>query len=146
MSDSKSRPDAVALAALAELEIYDAQGKQVKFGTLFADGKAVVVFIRHFLCCTCQAYVTAISRVATPARLQAADARLAVIGCGDPGFIPAYAEKTACQGAMYADPDRKVFQALGMNIESVDRTPAGQALKSYVPQNSTLARAAEGIA
>ncbi|KAI4520279.1 hypothetical protein K525DRAFT_286194 [Schizophyllum commune Loenen D] len=45
-------------------------------------------------------------------------------------------ERTGFHGAMYADPDRKVFRALGMNVETLDRTPAGQEPKKYLPQGN----------
>ncbi|TRM64526.1 AhpC/TSA antioxidant enzyme-domain-containing protein, partial [Schizophyllum amplum] len=136
------------LAEAADLEIFDAQGQPVKFGSLFADDKTVVVFIRHFLCGICQAYVTALAKAVTPEALKAANVRLAVVGCGDPRFIQAYAGTATSdpnRRVMYADPDRKVFHALGMDIETLQKTPAGQDKRSYLPASGAVAGAVNGI-
>ncbi|KAL1674893.1 AhpC/TSA antioxidant enzyme-domain-containing protein [Schizophyllum commune] len=146
MSDLNTLLDEATLASAAELDVYDAQGKKVKFGSIYAEIKTVVVFIRHFLCGNCQAYVTALAQAVSPDALKTANVQLAVVGCGDAGFIREYAEKTDFQGAMYADPDRKVFRALGMNVETLDRTPAGQEPKKYLPQGNIVTRAVGGIA
>ncbi|KAL1713104.1 AhpC/TSA antioxidant enzyme-domain-containing protein [Schizophyllum commune] len=146
MSDLNTLLDEATLASAAELDVYDAQGKKVKFGSIYAENKTVVVFIRHFLCGNCQAYVTALAQATSPDALETANVQLAVVGCGDAGFIREYAEKTGFQGAMYADPERKVFRALGMNVETLDRTPAGQEPKKYLPQGNIVTRAVGGIA
>ena len=114
--------------------------------------------------------MTALAQATSPETLKTANVHLAVIGCGHPGFIREYAgvfamifeahicassarhvdlrpsERTGFHGAMYADPDRKVFRALGMNVETLDRTPAGQEPKKYLPQGNIVTRAVGGIA
>ncbi|KAL1690986.1 AhpC/TSA antioxidant enzyme-domain-containing protein [Schizophyllum commune] len=146
MSDPNTLFDEATLASAAQLNVYDAQGKKVKFGSIYAENKTVVVFIRHFLCGNWQAYVTALAQAASPDALKTANAQPAVVGCGDAGFIREYAAKTGFQGPMYADPDRKVFHALGMNVETLDRTPVGQEPKMYLPQGNIVTRAVGGIA
>jgi len=42
------------------------------------------------------------------------------------------AERTGFQGAIYADPTRSVYHALGMNIERLATTPANQKKRSYI--------------
>ncbi|KAL1703664.1 AhpC/TSA antioxidant enzyme-domain-containing protein [Schizophyllum commune] len=145
MSDPNTLLDEATLTSAAQLNVYDAQGKKVKFGSIYAENKTVVVFIRHFLCGNCQSYVTALAQATAPETLKTANVHLAVVGCGDPGFIREYAERTGFHGAMYADPDRKVFRALDMNIETLDRTPAGQEPKKYLPQGNIVTRAVGGI-
>ncbi|KAL1730415.1 AhpC/TSA antioxidant enzyme-domain-containing protein [Schizophyllum commune] len=146
MSNPNTLPDEATLASAAELDVYDAQGKKVKFGSIYGENKTVVVFIRHFLCGNCQSYVTALAQATSPVTLKTANVHLAVVGCGDPGFIREYAERTGFHGAMYADPDRQVFRALGMSVETLDRTPAGQEPKKYLPQGNIVTRAVGGIA
>lgn len=44
--DAKAIPSAEDLAKAGELEVLDADGKKVKFGTIFEKEKVVAVFIR----------------------------------------------------------------------------------------------------
>lgn len=48
------------------------------------------------------------------------------------------------KGEMYADPDRKLYRALGMTIETLKQTPAGEEKRSYLKQ-STLTNAVSSI-
>lgn len=41
-------PDSSALLKASELNVFDSQGKEVKFGTIFEKEKVMVVFIRKF--------------------------------------------------------------------------------------------------
>ncbi|KAK2499786.1 hypothetical protein MC885_012698, partial [Smutsia gigantea] len=50
-------------AAVAELPVLDASGRRVPFGALFRERRAVVVFVRHFLCYTCKEYVEDLARI-----------------------------------------------------------------------------------
>ena len=50
MSNPNTLPDEVTLASAAQLDVYDAQGKKVKFGSIYGENKTVVVFIRTCLC------------------------------------------------------------------------------------------------
>ncbi|KAF6126617.1 peroxiredoxin like 2C [Phyllostomus discolor] len=50
-------------AAVAELPVLDASGRRVPFGELFRERRAVVVFVRHFLCYTCKEYVDDLAKI-----------------------------------------------------------------------------------
>nr|XP_036847137.1 peroxiredoxin-like 2C isoform X3 [Manis javanica] len=66
-------------AAVAELPVLDASGRRVPFGALFRERRAVVVFVRHFLCYICKEYVEDLAQI--PASfLQEANVSLIVIG------------------------------------------------------------------
>ena len=41
-------------------------------------------------------------------------------------------ETTGFKGRVFADPTRTLYRELGMDIESLERTPAGQERKSYL--------------
>lgn len=81
--------------------------------------------------------------------LDQAGTKIVVIGCGEWNPIDQYygpclhihynsilpfsiAEITKFQGPIYADPTRQVYRALGMNLETLAQTPAGQPKRSYL--------------
>ncbi|KAI0780580.1 AhpC/TSA antioxidant enzyme-domain-containing protein [Trametes elegans] len=123
-------PTPDVLAKAAALSVYDNVGKEVTFGSLFHDQKTIVVFIRHFFCGNCQQYVIQLAAVRNDA-LDAANTRLVVVGCGDWKLIQSYREITGFPYAMYADPSRALYNTFGLE-ESLKRTPAGQARRSYI--------------
>ncbi|KAM4876272.1 peroxiredoxin-like 2C isoform 2-T2 [Thomomys bottae] len=49
--------------AVAALPVLDAAGERVQFGALFRERRAVVVFVRHFLCYICQEYVEDLAKI-----------------------------------------------------------------------------------
>ncbi|KZW02979.1 hypothetical protein EXIGLDRAFT_828759 [Exidia glandulosa HHB12029] len=123
--------DPTTLVTTAELEsasalpVLDAEGKSIPFGSLFENGRAVVVLIRHFWCGSCQDYVCQLASVPSSA-FEAAGVRLVVIGCGDPTMIKNYKELTQFHGEMYADPTRKLYDVLGAtsNLGQADKKPS----------------------
>ncbi|KAF8954544.1 AhpC/TSA antioxidant enzyme-domain-containing protein [Flammula alnicola] len=129
----KTVPYEKTIAEAAELEVFDIKGEKVKFGSLFKDEKTVIVFIRHFFCGvrSCQAFVEQLATVPKEA-LEQAGTRIVLIGCGEYNVIESYTETTKFTGTIYADPTRKLYHALGMDIETLDRTPAGEQKRSYL--------------
>ncbi|KAI0333596.1 hypothetical protein GY45DRAFT_1244515 [Cubamyces sp. BRFM 1775] len=130
MSAHTALPSSDALAKAAALNVFDDSGKEVKFGSLIDNQKTILVFIRHFFCGSCQQYVMQLASVRKEA-LDEANARLVVIGCGDWKLIKNYCETTGYPYAMYADPSRALYTTFGL-VESLERTPAGQAKRSYL--------------
>jgi len=128
---SNAIPDASEIAKAADLDILNAKGDEVKFGSIFQEKKVIVVFIRHFFCGTCQQYVKQLALVSKES-LEAANTEIVIVGCGDYQPISEYAEITGFTGQIYANPTRKLYHALGMNIENLETTPAGQQKRSYV--------------
>jgi len=45
-------------------------------------------------------------------------------------------ERTGFKGAIYADPTRSVYHALGMNMERLATTPANEKKRSYIRENA----------
>ncbi|KAI0707772.1 AhpC/TSA antioxidant enzyme-domain-containing protein [Earliella scabrosa] len=123
-------PDQATVAKAAALNVFDAEGNQLSFGSLFRDQKTIVVFIRHFFCGSCQQYVMHLASVRKDA-LEQANIRLVVIGCGDWKVINSYCKNTDFQGSMFADPSRALYTTFGM-VESLEMTPAGQEKRSYL--------------
>ncbi|KAF6753168.1 hypothetical protein DFP72DRAFT_1170981 [Ephemerocybe angulata] len=138
--DPKALPTPETLAAAAALDIYDADGAKVKFGSLFEDQSTktlIVVFIRHFFCGACHAYVESISST-SQAAFEESNTKVAVIGCGDHAAIRPYRETSLAQSpssssfTFYTDPTRTLFHTLGMTYCNLDRTPAGQPTPAYL--------------
>ncbi|KIK06323.1 hypothetical protein K443DRAFT_674311 [Laccaria amethystina LaAM-08-1] len=77
------------------------------------------------------AYVEQLAKVSQEA-LDAAVTSIVVIGCGEWNPIQSYAETTGFKGRIFADPTRTLYRELGMDIESLERTPAGQERRSYL--------------
>jgi len=131
MSDSNYIPTPQVLSEVSALEIFDVNGGKLRFGTLFESEKAIIVFIRHFFCGVCQEYVVQLASISQEALAQA-QTKIVVIGCGDWQPIRNYLEITDFQGQIFTDPTRKLYHALGMTMESLELTPAGEEKKSYV--------------
>ncbi|KAL0579916.1 hypothetical protein V5O48_002087 [Marasmius crinis-equi] len=124
--------DSTTLQKASELEVLDTNGKRVNFGTLFATQKTIVIFTRHFFCGNCQAYVQQLAAVPAEA-LKNAEVDIVVIGCGDWQAISHYAAQTGLDAnKIYAEPTRKLYHALGMDIETLAGTPADQEKRSYL--------------
>jgi len=65
--------------------------------------------------------------------LEAAGTKIVVIGCGDFRGLPNYIENTGFN-KIFVDSDRKLFFALGMDIQTLATAPSGQAKPSYVTE------------
>ncbi|KAK0215142.1 AhpC/TSA antioxidant enzyme-domain-containing protein [Armillaria fumosa] len=134
MSLMNELPQQSALANASDIEVSDSTGSTVKFGTLLpADPseKVVVVFIRHFFCGSCRQYVEQLASVPQES-LERSKTRIVIIGCGHSDAISFYKESTKFPGNIYADPTRKLYHALGMDIENLAATPAGKERRSYL--------------
>jgi len=132
---SDALPTEAQLKAAAAIEIRDEQGNKVPFGSLYESQKTVVVFIRHFFCGICQAYVTQLAEIPT-STLNEAGVKIAVVGCGDYSLITDYKASTGFKGQIYADASREVYTALGMTLRTLKGTPTGSLPRSYIPENA----------
>jgi hypothetical protein len=64
----------------------------------------------------CQEYIRTLTSSITPDSLLALPTPtfIAIVGHGSPGLIPMYISQTACPFPVYADPTKKLYNALGM--------------------------------
>ncbi|KAK7016310.1 AhpC/TSA antioxidant enzyme-domain-containing protein [Favolaschia claudopus] len=131
MSLRDALPDASSLERASACELVDATGNKVSFGSIIGSQKTVVVFVRHFFCGSCQMYVEQLADVPQTA-LDAAGTKIVVIGCGEHQALAHYKEATSYNGLIYANPDRKLYHALGMDKETYKVAPAGEQTPSYV--------------
>ena len=113
-------PDRATLAAAYNIPIFSSDGTSMPFGRLYHQATAqhtrqLIIFIRHFYCGACQAYLKAISDNITMQEYFSipTPTSIVVIGCGHPELIPFYKLKTGCPFPIYAEPTRALFKRLG---------------------------------
>ncbi|XP_054583133.1 peroxiredoxin-like 2C isoform X2 [Eptesicus fuscus] len=99
--------------AVAELPVLDSSGRRVPFGALFRERRAIVVFVRHFLCYTCKEYVEDLAKI-PKSFLQEADVTLIVIGQSSYHHIEPFCKLTGYCHEIYVDPEREIYKRLGM--------------------------------
>ncbi|XP_020658955.3 peroxiredoxin-like 2C isoform X1 [Pogona vitticeps] len=93
--------------------VVDAAGKALPFGSLYKERKAIVVFVRHFLCYVCKEYVEDLGKI--PKKyLQDANVKLIVIGQSSHHHIKPFCNLTGYPHEMYVDPEREIYKTLGM--------------------------------
>ncbi|XP_029999554.1 peroxiredoxin-like 2C isoform X2 [Sphaeramia orbicularis] len=78
--------------------IYDRHGVGVPFKKLYEDRKAVLIFVRNFLCYSCKEYVDDLSKI--PRKL-----------------LQPFCSLTGYPHEIYVDPERCIYQKLGMKRE-----------------------------
>ncbi|KAI0294884.1 hypothetical protein B0F90DRAFT_1811576 [Multifurca ochricompacta] len=122
--------DAKTLETASNIQVFNGKGEKVRFGDIFANQKGVVVFIRHFFC---GQYVSQLTTVREDA-LKEASAKIVLVGCGDWALIENYKKDTDFKGDVYANPDRKLYDTLGM-ISNLNSTPKGEDKRSYVKRS-----------
>ncbi|KAI0789383.1 hypothetical protein C8Q75DRAFT_158108 [Abortiporus biennis] len=126
-----SLPDPHTIVRVSKQPVFDASGREVPFGNIFNERETIVVFIRHFFCGSCQAYVSQLASVHSEA-LERANKQLVIVGCGEFQAINAYAETTKFKGPIYTDPSRSLYRLLKLVDSNLKTTPAGQERKSYL--------------
>uniref|UniRef100_A0A671V1D1 Peroxiredoxin like 2C n=1 Tax=Sparus aurata TaxID=8175 RepID=A0A671V1D1_SPAAU len=117
----------IRLEDVEDCLIYDRHGVSVPFKKLYQDGKSVIIFVRNFLCYSCEEYVEDLSKIPKEA-LEDADIRLVVIGQAAHYHIEPFCSLTGYPYEIYVDPERSVYQKLGMKREekfndSANRSP-----------------------
>jgi AhpC/TSA antioxidant enzyme len=111
---------------LARLAVIDEDGRTVQLGALWADGPAVLVFLRHFGCIHCRDHAAQLDRAKLPANV-------ALIGNGSPSFIAGLREHTGWTGAVYTDPSLAAYRAAQLErgvLRTLDPRGYGKALRA----------------
>ncbi|CAE6478702.1 unnamed protein product [Rhizoctonia solani] len=105
----------------SNMYVYDETSRPIRFGDIFKDQKTAICFIRHFWCPLCQDYMSSIVHLTEPSLVQKAGVKLVIIGNGSPSMIKSYkTDIFHCPYEMYTDPERKVYNALGMTLRTND--------------------------
>ncbi|XP_064901874.1 peroxiredoxin-like 2C [Columba livia] len=107
------QPEAAELREAARCRVVDADGRSIPFEALYGEQKAIVVFVRNFLCYACKEYVEDLAKV-PKAFLQEANVRLIVIGQSSYHHIKPFCSLTGYTHEMYVDPQREIYKTLGM--------------------------------
>ncbi|TID19723.1 hypothetical protein E2P81_ATG06890 [Venturia nashicola] len=119
---SDNLPDAKAIESAGEIPIFDSEGNSQPFKSIYSGDLAIgeqqmVLFVRHFFCGACQAYIRLLSKSIS---LQTyftlpVPTSITIIGLGSPKLINLYRKITGTQFPIYADPTKKLYKALGMS-------------------------------
>lgn len=107
---------------LGDFSIFTAAGEPVLFKDLWDqnEGLAVVALLRHFGCPCCWELASALKE--SKARFDSAGVKLIAVGVGTPNKAQILAERLPFpMDCLYADPDRKVYNLLGL-YHGVGRT------------------------
>ncbi|KAJ7072088.1 AhpC/TSA antioxidant enzyme-domain-containing protein, partial [Mycena amicta] len=113
------------LEEAAALPVISETGVRIPFGRLWSNRKTIVCFIRHFWCPLCQDFMASISQNVSPQVLQSAGVDLVIISNGSFEMIKAYRRIFRTPYEVYTDPTHKVYNALGMTIQSLEKGPKG---------------------
>ena len=100
------------VSALSDAQLFDIDGAAVRVASLYAQGPAVLVFVRHFGCLFCKQQVEQLA-----ARREDFTARGVlpiVVGHGPAEQARAFSERYAHGLRVLTDPTREVFRAAGM--------------------------------
>jgi hypothetical protein len=130
-------PTQEVLKSVEDMTVLDKDGKIIPFKNLYSGPnvtrRVLVIFIRHFFCgvrsffslqsvhlltCeqNCQEYLRTLTDSITSDELLALPTPtfIAIVGHGSPSLIPMYASETHCPFPIYADPTKRLYNALGM--------------------------------
>ncbi|KAJ6587148.1 AhpC/TSA antioxidant enzyme-domain-containing protein, partial [Mycena vulgaris] len=123
--DETQLPNQRQLEEAAALPVISESGVRVAFGSLWQGQKTIVCFIRHFWCPLCQDYMFSISQNVSPEVLRSAGIELVIISNGSYEMIKSYRRIFRTPFALYTDPTHKVYNALGMTLQTMDKGPKG---------------------
>ncbi|XP_063770827.1 peroxiredoxin-like 2C isoform X2 [Pseudophryne corroboree] len=107
----------------------DRSGRSFQFGDLYRDSKAIIVFVRNFLCYTCKEYVEDLAKI-PKSFLEKADVRLIVIGQSSYLHIQQFCSLTGYPHEMYVNTDRDIYTKLGMKKGETSTSSGSPHVKS----------------
>ncbi|KAF5630321.1 oxidoreductase [Fusarium sp. NRRL 52700] len=111
-------PTAEALKIADGIEVLDGKGEKHTFKSIYSGvglpRRVLVVFVRHFFCCSCVSYTSFLAKNATPEKLKEINTEIVIIGHGDPRTVDMYRIDTGCEFPIYTDPSEQLYKTLGM--------------------------------
>uniref|UniRef100_A0A3Q4ABS8 Uncharacterized protein n=1 Tax=Mola mola TaxID=94237 RepID=A0A3Q4ABS8_MOLML len=108
----------IRLEDVEDCSLWDRHGASVPLKDLYRDRKSVMIFVRNFLCYSCKEYVEDLSKIPKEV-LEDADIRLVVIGQSAHHHIEPFCSLTGYPYEIYVDPERRIYQKLGMKREEI---------------------------
>ncbi|CAN9464378.1 hypothetical protein CC77DRAFT_1077345 [Alternaria alternata] len=137
-------PTAEELSEALKIDVYDRKGKTKALGDLVKGQRTVLVFIRHFWCLNCQAYVRCISESIPPSNLPA-NTQILVVGCGSHQPIDTYATNSSSKYPIYTDPTLRLHKLFKFK-SNLAEGKAGDEQRDYMRNaGSTMSRIFGGI-
>jgi len=132
-------PTAEELSEALKIDVYDREGKTKALGDLVRGQRTVLVFIRHFWCLNCQAYVRCISESIPPSNLPA-NTQILVVGCGSYQPIDTYATNSSSKYPIYTDPTLRLHKLFKFK-SNLAEGKAGDEQRDYMRNaGSTMSR------
>ncbi|KAM8960272.1 peroxiredoxin-like 2C isoform 2-T2 [Pelodytes ibericus] len=123
------------LEMAADCLVRDRNGRGLLFGDLYRNKKAIIVFVRNFLCYTCKEYVEDLAKI-PKSFLEKADVRLIVIGQASYPHIQQFCSLTGYRHEIYVDPEREVYSKLGMKRGETSTSARSPHVKSNLISGS----------
>ena len=108
------------LAQAPDLTLQDIENRQVRLSALWANGPLLLAFTRHFGCTQCKEMLDEL--VAGHEKIKKAGLSVAVITQGTPESTALFAEQHAPGLYCLADPERKAYQAYGLERGTLFQT------------------------
>ncbi|KAI1060343.1 hypothetical protein LB506_011044 [Fusarium annulatum] len=100
------------------IEVLDGKGEKHTFKSIYSGPevprRVLVVFVRHFFCCSCVSYTSFLAQNATPEKLHEINTEIVIIGHGDYRTVDMYRIDTGCEFPIYTDPSEELYKTLGM--------------------------------
>jgi len=103
-----------------DMDLLNIQGEPVRLESLWKERPLLLAFTRHFGCTQCKEMLEEL--VAGKERIKEAGLDIAIIMQGDPASTALFAEKYAPGLFCLADPERKAYQAFGLDRGNIFQT------------------------
>ncbi|XP_029473751.1 peroxiredoxin-like 2C [Rhinatrema bivittatum] len=116
-------PAAAHLAEAAQRCVLDRAGSGRRLGQLFGERRAILVFVRHFLCYATKEYVEDLAKI-PKSFLEDAGVGLIVIGQSSHHHIEPFCCLTGYPHEIYVDPEREIYKILEMKRGETATTSA----------------------
>ncbi|KAK7136414.1 hypothetical protein R3I94_014911 [Phoxinus phoxinus] len=117
-------PRDLRVSDVSDCRVYDRHGVCKPFDSLHQHSKAIIIFVRNFLCYTCKEYVEDLGKIPQH-MLQESNVRLVVIGQSSCSHIEGFCSLTGYPHEIYVDPERQIYKKLGMRRgETYMETPS----------------------
>jgi peroxiredoxin len=96
---------------LGDVEVLDESGRPVTLSSLWIDRRVALIFVRHFGCMLCRAFVTELQAQLHRSGHPTDD--VVVIGNAEPSAIADFRAQQDIDLTVYVDPERHAYSALG---------------------------------
>jgi peroxiredoxin len=124
-----------------DLRLLDLDAAATPISILWAQGPAVVAFLRYFGCPFCQAYVSQLGRLHRP--FEQAGASIVLIGQGTPERADAFTRRTPMP--MLVDVDGSAYRAYGLVEGSLVRSMGPPVWASWIKANLSSGTRQRGL-